>query len=417
MSIRPRTIATAVASIFIAVGSSANALRVRGDGNDFVVAIWAPMRALIHGVDPFSGQHMIDGIDARHVAAPLYAPLLYVVHLPALVASQATARTASGFLAVVLLWIAVTLLLTPTTPAGWLGVALIGSITLSTMAMHNVIDLGQFTTWQLFGLALAIFATRTQRPWIAAVGIALAALKIQLALPLAVGLVLVGHRRLVARAAVVLAIGSVPGAIAAVVAAGGPIDLARSLADNYRIYNKLPFNDVASPASTRIDALAVLSRLSGPALGGLLWSLLLFVLAAALAAVALEPVRRGVVARPLEDARVWWIVLALAIVPLYHQPYDPLFAVVPIALLCRSWPELGRRTRWLLAGAGAALTVAELLGTLANQRRIVDALSVSSHSVETLFFVLPTMLLVGAAVMAAHCLRTETSPAAYGGGA
>src|SRR2546425_6834968 len=120
--VRTRTLAMATCAV-AALASAALAIRAPKEGQDFSIGVWAPARALWHGIDPFSGRGTVPGIDGEHVAAPLYAPFVYLLHVPLVVLSNHLGRLVSEGLCLVLLWAAVLLLVRPTTARGWLIVA------------------------------------------------------------------------------------------------------------------------------------------------------------------------------------------------------------------------------------------------------------------------------------------------------
>jgi len=379
---------------FAVLVSVALTISASKEGQDFSIGVWAPARALWHGIDPFSGRVAVPGIDHDHVAAPLYAPFVYLLHAPLILLSNHAGRVVSEGLCLVLLWVAVLLLVRPTTTRGWLVAAAVGTVTARTMMVEAIVLLGQYTTWQLFGFALAVWATRAKRPWLVAAGFAVAVGKPQTAVPVAIALLLLGQWRTVARTAALAGVASLPGLVLMTRAAGGVGHLARSLSDNYRIFNHLPWNELASSKNTRADVLGVVTHLGGPALDGAAWAGLTLVLATVLAALVLVPARRRLGERALLDARVWWVVTGLVVLPLYHQPYDLLFAVVPITLTAVAWSDLDRRDRGLLGLPPAAFLVVEVAGHLHFQQRLATLLGASEHTISQAFLIVPTLVLV-----------------------
>jgi hypothetical protein len=224
--------------------------------------------------------------------------------------------------------------------------------------------------------------------------------KPQTAIPLALCLLALGQWRLLVRGAVVLLAGSLPFAVAAVAAAGGPSGIVHSLRVNYRLYNHVPYNDLASKQNTRVDLFGVLSHLGGPKIQSGLVAVAVLVALVALAALVLRPAGRRLGARALDDPLVLWLVAAMLVVPLYHQPYDLLVFVVPGLAMTRSWNVLGRTERLVLGGLAAALVLSELAFRWNYQPRVARVLDVSRVDVMSAYHVVPTLLLLACAVAA-----------------
>ena len=140
--------------------------------------------------------------------------------------------------------------------------------------------------------------------------------------------------------------------------------------------------------------MCIRDRFGGPSLNGALWSLLSLVAVLAVASLVLVPAGRRLGAAALADPLVWWVIAACLVLPMYHQPYDLLVALVPITLAVRRLdrlPSFGEVA--VLVGAGSFLAVS-FAGTWRGQAKVVRLLHVDAHSVTQTFHVLPTVTLV-----------------------
>lgn len=366
------------------------------DGIDFITCIWGPERALLHGIDPYDpansaylGQYAVP-----HVA-PLYTPAALLLHAPLVVLSQARAADAMAAIDAALLWGGVLLVVPPRSPRACAIAGLCGSLLVSTAAAQETIALGQLSALAFFGLCL-LAATADSSDWWPAVGVVLVSLKPQSAIPIFVLLAVLGHWRVVVRAAGLLAASSLPGLVLFVRAAGGVGEVRHTVTRNLDFFSHYVTNDLASRDNTRVDVLALVDRFHGPTLNAFSWSLLLLVAFAVLLAVACRAAaargRRPRISDP-------WVLAAVSIgitACLYHQIYDPLlFFCGPLAALGSwvAWREVrGLEDRWLLLG-GAALLLFELVFRGGFRLRMIDH-GLTLHTVETIYFSVPTIIII-----------------------
>jgi hypothetical protein len=104
------------------------------------------------------------------------------------------------------------------------------------------IQLGQLSGWGFVGLALLVAIARenASASWLGAVGVTLLGLKPQTAIPLFVALGVLGYRQLLARAAAILAVTSMPGVMPFVHSAGSLSAILRTIRDNLDLVSRLP---------------------------------------------------------------------------------------------------------------------------------------------------------------------------------
>jgi hypothetical protein len=308
---------------------------------DFRDTVYWPVRDLASGHDPYDPR----GYRERRPVAQeldLYAPAHLALHAPFAVPPY---RVAEG------LWFAVLVCLVvafgavvlraldlPVLPAT---VAALGAALLLTEPGQAAVYVGQLDPETVLGCALAIVWART-RPGIAAAGLALAMLKPQFGVPLAILLLARGATRPVLRGVAIAAAVSLPVVVLLVRAAGGIGGFADDLRANVAFATRTSYGDLVSPTGSRTDPLALAGRLTGWRAPG--WAQV--VLFAVVIGVTAWLVRRLPDGDPLVYALVPLGVLCSGV----HAPADAMLLALPLLALGAGRGRLPSHRRWLLAG-------------------------------------------------------------------
>ncbi len=326
---------------------------------DFRDAVYYPVRALLDGENPYRPTTY----RARYPVGskfPLYAPLVLAFDLPFGFLPEGAAGIAHYAFNVVcillLAWLGLRLAGVPSVTGTF---ALAAAIVLSRPG-HTTLFTGECTAYVCLGTYL-VLGWGEARPWLAGLGLALAAMKPTFGVPLAL-LMLArrDQRRALACGLAIAAAVSAPVLIAVVRAAGGVTPLLASVSENYHTLGTA--SETYSGGSVlALDATALVARLLGHAPGAALSGLDLAVSLAVLAlgmATAARAARAAseaavVAARPRGDSRrlVAAMVTCLTILLcIHHQAYDALLLALPVAALAsdRCAPAVGPRLRWLL---------------------------------------------------------------------
>ena len=309
-------------------------------GQDFWNNSWWAVRALLSGANIYAPTHaIVPGVEPAWPAGP---------HVPASLLWQAPfaglpiplALFAFTFVSILAIWAGVLVLTGPTEPRAVLGAVGCGAFAILIAGGPETLLLGQPTGFILLGLAIVI---RARRPWLGAIGFLLAGTTLQIALPLALALlVLDGWPVLWRGLTLTLAFSAPPVAVG--IATSGPGFITSFLSGAAGHLGK---------QSNRIDLGAFLHAL-GITSVGLGVAAGLAVAAAGLAYVATLPRE----ARRLDNPPVLCIVICVALLCTYHQYYDVLLVgagVIPVIVIAdRSWPMLP--CLGLAGVAGAAST-------------------------------------------------------------
>lgn len=314
---------------------------------DFRDAFYYPGVALLEGHNPYASIDYLDRYPVAH-AYPLYSPATLLLHLPF---SLLPYRGAQALFVVcnlaLLLWLSVLALrLAGVTPS--LAAALtVAAVLLSSRPGQQNLFLGQCTFYVVAGAYLALLEAR-RRPWLAALGLALAAIKPTTAVPVAALMLWRGEQRAVLAAAVVSA-AAVAVMLVPLLQIDDPTGWLAALQENLRIFRHNPaVNPLTSP--DRSDLAALFGRLIDRPLSALEGA----AFAAALVTVAGVALRRKAAAGAndlLSDA----LLCVTAFVCIYHLPYDALLLSAPAVALVynpSALPALTddrRRRRWAIA--------------------------------------------------------------------
>jgi hypothetical protein len=378
------------------VATSAFAIRYY-DGHDFVNNVWAPIHGLVAGYNPYDPADI--GYQLRYqvpVEAGLYLPTALLVHAPLALLSQSHAADVVAALDVALIWLGVVLLIPPRTPRGYLVAGTAGALLVVSAPAQDTIFLGQLSAEAFAGFAILVASLRrnASAQWLPAVGITLIALKPQSAIPILVALAALRCWKLLGRAAAILAVTSLPGALLFVHAAARPSTIIRTVSSNLNHLSQLPPNDLTNPGNIRVDALGVLSHLRGPALTGLAWTAIGLAVSTVLLLLALRAVSgRGV--RTLADPYVVALVTLYIVVSLVHLSYDQLLLYLgPLAALgLMTESEAPNLRSRVLAIGGVALVAVGLFFRSGFRARMIDA-GFSTLPVHAGWLALPTIIVL-----------------------
>jgi hypothetical protein len=366
------------------------------DGHDFVNNVYTPIHGLIAGYNPYDPA----GIEyyLRYkvpVVAGLYLPTALFVHAPLALLSQSNSASAIAAIDVAMIWLGVLLLTFPRTFRGYLVAGAAGTLLVLSAPAQDTIFLGQLSGEAFAGLALVVASLRrdVSAKWLPAVGVTMVALKPQSAIPIFVALAVLQYWQVLARAAAIIAVTSVPGTLLFLRAAGSPSAIMRTVTGNLSHLSQLPPNDLTFPGNVRIDALGVLSHLGGPALTGLGWTGIIFAVATGILVLALRAIPRD--ARTLADPYVVSIVTLYVIGSLVHLSYDQLtFYVGPLTavgvIIVSKAPS--RRVR-LIATGGAALAASGIIFRSGFRSRLIHSGRVFPP-VHQAWLALPTLIVL-----------------------
>jgi Glycosyltransferase family 87 len=290
--------------------------------SDFRANLYYPIRWFLDGGSPYDGGHA-ETYGTAHF--PPYSPATLLVHLPFALPSLAVARIV-WYVVLALLTVplaALTLRLAGRPPAGAAVFAVATLVCLSRPGLWSLL-LGQYTVPLVLG-AYAAIALRDTRPWLAALGLAYTTIKPTIGAPLAALLLVDGQIALVARAAVLAAIGTLPVLALLAARAGGVVALVHQMQTELGVFSAR--DDVAAAGGGfRIDVSAVFARLGMP-LGGT-GELVVAIVVFTVGALAIRALRQ----RPGHEPFVWATILVLTVLLCtYHNAYDLVFVAWPLA--------------------------------------------------------------------------------------
>jgi len=394
------------------VATSAFAIRYY-DGHDFVNNIWAPVHGLLVGDNPY------DPANLRYmlrygvpVEAGLYLPTALLMHAPLAFLSQSHSADVMAVLDVALIWLGVLLLIPPRTARGCLVAGTAGVFLVLSAPAQDTIFLGQLSAEAFAGLALIVASLRrdSSAKWLPAVGVALVALKPQSAIPIFIALALLGSWKVLATAASILAVTSLPGTLLFLRAVDGPSAVARTVTANLSHLSQLPPNDLTNPGNIRIDALGILSHLGVPSLTGFDWMLITIAVATVLLMLALRALsERGV--RALTDPYVVTVFALYIVVSLVHLSYDQLLLYLGPAValgVAAEGEALSRRAQAVAVG-GIVIAAAGIVFRSGFRSRMMDS-SLSFLPIHEIWISLPTLVGVATVVIAWAFGRDALSP-------
>ncbi|HEX6339637.1 glycosyltransferase family 87 protein [Umezawaea sp.] len=316
---------------------------------DFRDATYYPLREFLAGGNPYDPSVMFAHWPVRQ-DFNLYQPYHLVLHLP-----FALLDYRAGAVAFVL--VSLLLLVSLSFLAAYgirrhaplaLGTAGIATLLVTSQVGKAQLYLGQVNPLVALGAAGAL-AGRDRQPRWAAVGLAVAWLKPQFGLPLAVLLFARGSRRVALAGTAIAAVASLPVVLLLVFRGGGLGAFVDVVAANLAHATSTDYGAVDSMTAQRVDLPAVFFRTTG-------W------LPPLVEPVALLGVLAGsaVLLRKLDrlgDGVVADLLTCLAVVVcVVHQPGDVLIAVPAMAALAALWWRRRREPGWWAAGVALTAT-------------------------------------------------------------
>ncbi len=366
LDVTTRRLQAMVAALFFAVVACGTIVRTVADMHvpgrpdarrwgmqDFRDGIYYPAVAFLEGHNPYD----VPDYTTRYPVArkfPLFTPTTLVTYLPfALLPPNAAAIT---FLVVCLALTAVLAALvlsaagvTPTAARVFAIAACIVSSHPGQMALF----IGQGAIYYAIGLVLA-FAFGGTRPVLAGVGLALVLMKPTVGIPAASLLAVRGDHRVLGVGVGLTAAVSLAVVGMLIAASGGVGAFLAAVADNYGRWGQDAAVKVTESVH-RIDAFV----LAGRAVGRPLTGLEDVVITAAILALATWAIRRAgrledAARRPLSTS----VMIATILLGFYHQAYDAVFLVLPLAFAATgAWGAVlpARLGRVVLCAAAAVL--------------------------------------------------------------
>ncbi len=295
---------------------------------DFRDGIYYPTLAFVAGDNPYDGPAYLRKYPVGD-RAPLYSPLMYLMHAPlTLFSFDGAAALYLAFCVGLTVALAVSVL-------RWAGVALT-PVRVAGVALFLVVSRPGIMHLSLVNVTLTtVFLTylafwhSASRPLLAATAVAVATFKGTYGLPIALLLWARGDRRVVLVGILMALLVTAPAAVRLVVGAGGVAPIVQSLRDTYdtrlTVPRKRPEN---SPY--RIDAIAFAGRTVGrsPTTAETLGIMAAVLIAAGAALRRLRPYDDR--ARRLHATSIATLAIVAAF---YHQAYDGLALALPLVVL------------------------------------------------------------------------------------
>jgi hypothetical protein len=323
---------------------------------DFRDALYFPIQEFLAGGNPYDPAAMFAHWPVRQ-GFNLYQPYHLVLHMPFALPGyrvSAVAFTVLGLLLLsVLAAMAVRRVGTRVPVPFALGTTAVAALLVLSQVGKAQLYLGQVNPLVVAGAAGALLA-RHSNPRLATLALAVAWLKPQFGLPLAILLFARGSRRVALGGTAVAAVASLPVVGLLVVRGGGIGPFIDAIRANIANFTSTDYGAVDSPTAQRIDVPAVLFRLTewlAPAAesAGLVGVL----------AVGVVLVRRlDRLAEPDAAAVADLLTCLTVLVAVVHQPGDVLVAVPAAAFAAVVWWSRRRERGWWPLGlAVAALAI------------------------------------------------------------
>ncbi|MEU4804218.1 glycosyltransferase family 87 protein [Actinosynnema sp. NPDC023587] len=307
---------------------------------DFRDALHYPIREFLAGGNPYDPAVMFAHWPVRQ-NFNLYQPYHLVLHLPfALPDYRVGAVAFAAFLLLLLVFLAVLTAGHVRAPL-FLGTAVVGTLLVVSQVGKAQLYVGQVNPLIAVGAAGALLA-RDRYPRLAVVALALAWLKPQFGLPLAVLLFARGSRKVALGGTGVAALASLLVVVPLVLGGGGVGAFLDVVGRNLEHAGATAYGAVDSLTAQRVDVAAVLFRITGwlpPGAEPL-------VLVGVLAATVLVVRRLDRAGDPTGLAVADLVTCLAVVVAVVHQPGDVLIAVPALAMVAVRWwrdrtPSLG----------------------------------------------------------------------------
>ncbi|MFC6091807.1 glycosyltransferase 87 family protein [Saccharothrix lopnurensis] len=309
---------------------------------DFRDALYFPIREFLDGGNPYHPAEMFAHWPVRQ-NFNLYQPYHLVLHLPFALPGYRVGAVAFALASLVLLVLLAVLAagrLRPHAPLA-VGTAVVATLLVLSQVGKAQLYVGQVNPLIAVGAAGAL-RWRDRHPRWAAVALALAWLKPQFGLPLALLLFARGSRRVALTGTAVAAVASLV-VVVPLVARGGPGAFLDAVAANLAHAAHTPYGAVDSPTSQRIDLAAVFFRLTG-------WSPPGAEVVAPVGALAVSAVLARRLDRAGAPAAADLLTCLAVAVAVVHQPGDVLIAVPALVAVAVVWWPRRRERAWRPVG-------------------------------------------------------------------
>ncbi|MEU4443263.1 glycosyltransferase 87 family protein [Actinosynnema sp. NPDC050801] len=315
---------------------------------DFRDALYFPIREFLAGGNPYLPATMFDHWPVRQ-GFNLYQPYHLLLHAPFALPGYrvgAVAFTVASLLLLVVLALLAAGRLRPHVPLA-LGTAVIVTLLVLSQVGKAQLYVGQVNPLIAVGAAGALLARRDAPRW-ASAALALAWLKPQFGLPLAVLLFVRGSRRVALTGTAVAAAASLVVVVPLVVRDGGVGPFLDVIAANLAHAGQTAYGAVDSMTAQRIDLAAVCYRVVGWLPPGAEALALVGVLATS-AVLARRLDRMG------EPAAADLLTCLAVVVAVVHQPGDVLIAVPSVVAVGVVWWRHRRERGWWRVGPAVLL--------------------------------------------------------------
>jgi hypothetical protein len=308
-------------------------------GTDYKIMIWAPVRGLASGYNVYDPSSLgyLAHFGVRDVATPHAPSLLLIFGWTAYLPFRLGYVVFAAVNVLALTLAAVAMAAAPSVRSGTrLSVVLVMAVVVSEPG-RVIVALGQVSGVVALGVVMTVLGRRT---WVVVIGVVLMSFSPQTAIPVTLLLIAMRRRRGLFLGWTITCAAGLPVAVVAAVNAGGVSELGRAVRSGTSHLVSV----------NRID-LPYLARTSG------LVSLALGLLVLGLAAAFLAGSRRR--------QTQWWgrggpfvaaFVSAVALVSVYHQPYDMALLLLAAAGYLASGP-LGPESATSLTGVGVSMTL------------------------------------------------------------
>ncbi|MBW4721955.1 glycosyltransferase 87 family protein [Saccharothrix obliqua] len=312
---------------------------------DFRDALYFPIREFLAGGNPYDPAAMFAHWPVRQ-AFNLYQPYHLLLHAPFALPGYRVGAVAFALVSLLLLVFLAVLaaghVRAPLVP----GAIVVAALLVTSQVGKAQLYVGQVNPLIAVGAAGALLARRAH-PGLAAAALALAWLKPQFGLPLAVLLFVRGSRRVAWGGTAIAAVASLVAVVPLVVGGGGVGAFLDVVGRNLEHAGATPYGAVDSPTAQRVDVAAVLFRVTGWLPPGAELVALLGVLAVSAVLV------RRLAAVGDRGAAADLLTCLAVVVCVVHQPGDVLIAVP--ALVCAAVAWWRDRDPLLGVAVGAAL--------------------------------------------------------------
>ncbi|GAA1274892.1 glycosyltransferase family 87 protein [Saccharothrix xinjiangensis] len=314
---------------------------------DFRDALYFPIREFLDGGNPYHPAVMFAHWPVRQ-SFNLYQPYHLVLHLPFALPDYRVGAVAFALASLVLLVLLAVLAagrLRPHVPLA-VGTAVVAALLVLSQVGKAQLYVGQVNPLIAVGAAGALL-WRDRHPRWAAPALALAWLKPQFGLPLALLLFARGSRRVALTGTAVAAAASLA-VVAPLVSRGGSGAFLDSIAANLAHAGQTPYGAVDSMTAQRVDIAAVFFRLTGWAPPGA--EVVALVGALAVSAVLVRRLDRA--GAPAAADLLTCLAVVVAVV---HQPGDVLIAAPALVAVAAVWWPRRRVRAWRPVGVALLL--------------------------------------------------------------